>query len=171
MRQFQSKGVITEDTNINHSKSNNSNVRDANQLGDSGDRQQKQIVICDYCGGCLKVSISELLKVTCAFCHAAFVVHNLTSSSLALCPYCKKVSSLSEEYVRIRKLGYLGLSVFLLLLIICFTVATYGYYHKNKGLLASYTALFIFDFVIFIISITYFRLKVSKAESFRSQQS
>lgn len=125
-----------------------------------------------------------MCRITCGHCRDTFVVRkplveslslskktlllppqfNTLTNALARCPHCRKVSSVGEDYARIRCRIYLLLGLCFLFVAIGVTYFTTSYAQTHGALYAAYVGLFFVAFVLLARMIYYATLKISEIE-------
>lgn len=140
---------------INLSVENRSNMQlPQNELGSDG---RTYHTLPNY------TPVPEMCRVTCGHCYESFICY-ARSSTPALCPHCRQVSSVGVGYARTRGI------VFMMLTIICFgialgvTLGTKKFVPEYKGLIVLYVSLFVFTVIFLQRSCYYLRMGVSIIE-------
>lgn len=112
-------------------------------------------------------SVPGMCHVTCAHCFEAFLFNTL-SNTLARCPHCRKVSTVSARFSRMRSTVFMMLFAIVLASAIGVTLSTHIYFHHTPGFIALDVILFILAFVILLRALFYMSMKLSVVEILNS---
>ncbi|XP_074605584.1 type I phosphatidylinositol 4,5-bisphosphate 4-phosphatase-B isoform X2 [Brevipalpus obovatus] len=102
-------------------------------------------------------------RVTCGHCYEYFLF-NIFSGSAALCPHCRKVSSVGLSYARHKGLTYVIIAIVFFGIALAVTLTTMNYVSSYKGLIVLYVGLFVITLAIINRACFYLRMKVSTIE-------
>lgn len=100
-------------------------------------------------------------RFQCVYCNATFLF-NVTTTALARCPQCRRVSSVGPEYARNRAIVYLILGLIFLGGGIGVTVGTYEAASREGGIYTVWIGAFVIGIVLIIRAIYFAAIKTSK---------